>query len=136
MSSAPRYVFPLAIRCTPSVAYHATTASTLCAFHTAVHWSTKPSADAWLTSSPRASAVAGCDEHDLALGQALALAVGRAPDEDLAAFDAVDPGLVIDALVERRRPEHLHREGAGVPGDAGRGLRRAEQVVERGGHEA
>src|SRR4029079_2412969 len=78
-SSAPWYVFPLAIRCIPSTAYHATTASTSCSFHAAAH----PVANASLTRSSRTTAVAGRDEHDLAHGQPHTFTLGGAPHEDL-----------------------------------------------------
>src|SRR5215470_15020057 len=86
--------------------------------------------------SPGSSAVARRDEDDLALGQAHAFALGGSPHEDLAALHTIDAGLVVDALVQGRRPQHLHRERAGVARDAGCRLRGAEQVVERSGHEA
>src|SRR5688572_1276315 len=116
------------MRCTPSAAYQPTTASTLCAFHAAA----QPTASCSLTSSSWTTAVTRCDEHDLALGEPLALALGGAPHEDLATLDPVDAGLVVDPLVQRRRPQHLHDERARVAGAARCGLRRAEQVVERG----
>src|SRR5215813_12320488 len=95
-ASAPVCVAPLAMRCRPSAAYHATTASASCAFHAA----TQSSASGSLTRarSSRAAAVARRDEHDLTLGQPHALALGSPPDEDLAALHAVDTGLVVDAL--------------------------------------
>src|SRR3954451_25005405 len=132
MASAPAYELALAIRCVPSCVYQATTASESCAFQAAA----QPSASSRVTRSSRTAAVAGRDEHDLALGQTHALTLGRAPDEDLAPLHAVDAGLVVDPLVQRCGPEHLHRQRARVAGDARRRLRRAEQGVERGWHEA
>src|SRR5437660_5128857 len=80
--------------------------------------------------------VAWCDEQDRGLAQQCVRVPGLAPAEDLATVHPVEPGLEVDASIEGGRSPHLHRERAGVAGEAGSHLGEAHHVVEGRGHEA